>query len=276
VRSLGADRQVSNPTEANSLGFTASLNEFSANEALPAEVRSPNRLLQFFEAREQGLGIWKNVHYFDIYDRHFSRFRGQEVHVLEIGIYSGGSLQMWQDYFGPKCHVYGVDISPRCKAHERDGVKIFIGNQSDRCFWADFREAVPCLDIVIDDGSHQAADQAASIEELLPHLSRGGVYLVEDLTASDQQMNAGASYVHGLAHKLNGRAGAVRHDDQPKRFVVIEPNTFQRAIASVHLYPFVAVIERNATDVAEFVSSKQGTVWEPPQFWNAAIQARRS
>jgi len=33
-------------------------------------------------------------HYFDIYDRHFSAFREREVSILEVGIYSGGSLEM--------------------------------------------------------------------------------------------------------------------------------------------------------------------------------------
>ena len=37
---------------------------------------------------------WK--HYFDIYDRHFKRFRNKDIHVLEIGVYHGGSLFMWK------------------------------------------------------------------------------------------------------------------------------------------------------------------------------------
>ncbi len=55
-----------------------------------------NSLREFFDRNTQGPGIWKWNHYFDIYDRHFRQFRGQEVHVLEIGVYSGGSLNMWQ------------------------------------------------------------------------------------------------------------------------------------------------------------------------------------
>src|SRR5262245_46705450 len=58
-----------------------------------------NPLRAFFDARTEGRGIWKWNHYFDVYHRHFERFRGQEVHILEVGIYSGGSLEMWHDYF---------------------------------------------------------------------------------------------------------------------------------------------------------------------------------
>ena len=32
---------------------------------------------------------WK--HYLEIYDRYFSRFRGTEVHLLEIGVFDGGA-----------------------------------------------------------------------------------------------------------------------------------------------------------------------------------------
>ena len=50
--------------------------------------------------------IFKWQHYFEVYDRHFSKFRNKEINVLEIGVLHGGSLQMWRDYFGPKAKIY--------------------------------------------------------------------------------------------------------------------------------------------------------------------------
>jgi hypothetical protein len=42
-------------------------------------------------------------HYLDAYHRHFDRFRAQErVVVVEVGVQSGGSIEMWRRYFGPK------------------------------------------------------------------------------------------------------------------------------------------------------------------------------
>src|SRR5262245_3116872 len=61
-----------------------------------------NPLQSYFDAHTEGRGIWKWTHYFDIYHRHLSKFIGREVHLLEIGVYSGGSLQMWRDYLGQK------------------------------------------------------------------------------------------------------------------------------------------------------------------------------
>jgi hypothetical protein len=46
--------------------------------------------------------------------------------MLETSIYSGGSFEMWRDYFGPNAVIYDVDIEPDCRAYESKGVKIFI------------------------------------------------------------------------------------------------------------------------------------------------------
>lgn len=219
-----------------------------------------NPLREFFDSRKEGPGVWKWNHYFDICDRHFRRFRGQEVHVLEIGIYSGGSLDMWRNYFGPKAILYGVDIAPECRVYENDGTKIFIGDQADRSFWRDFRGKVPTLDIVIDDGGHQPEQQIVSLEELLPFLRRGGVYLCEDVHGVYNQF---ASYVHGLGHKLNDASQMSDFPDDNERRIVGVTTPFQSAVGSIHLYPFVTVLEKNAVPVTELRAPKHGTQWQP-------------
>jgi hypothetical protein len=230
----------------------------SATIGLTPQPRS-NSLREFFDRNTQGPGIWKWNHYFDIYDRHFRQFRGQEVHVLEIGVYSGGSLNMWHDYFGPKAIIYGVDIEPNCRVYENDGIKIFIGDQADRSFWCGFRQIVPTLDIVIDDGGHQPEQQIVSVEELLPFLRPGGVYVCEDVHGAYNQF---ASYVHGLGHKLNDSSQYGGSDDNDRRlFCGCTP--FQSAVGSIHLYPFVTVLERNVVPVAELICPKHGTQWQP-------------
>ncbi len=109
------------------------------------------RLLDYFEAN-QGRVIHKWVHYFDIYERHFERFVGDEVNILEIGISHGGSLQMWKHYFGEKANIVGVDIDPRCKSFEEERIKVLIGDQGNRNFWTSIKSSLPQFDIIIDDG----------------------------------------------------------------------------------------------------------------------------
>ena len=121
-----------------------------------------------------GRRIDKWRHYFDIYDRHFDRFRGKPVRVLEIGIDHGGSLQLWKRYFGLEAQIVGLDIDPRCAEYAEDRVEIRIGSQADVALL----KSLGSFDIVIDDGSHRLQDQLASFEALWP--TTRSVYLIED------------------------------------------------------------------------------------------------
>jgi hypothetical protein len=213
---------------------------------------SPNPLRMYFDAITDGRGIWKWDHYFDIYHRHFQRFVGKEVRLLEVGIYSGGSLDMWKAYFGPKCVVYGVDVEEACKAYEDESTKVFIGDQSDRHFWRRVRDQAPIVDILIDDGGHAPEQQTVTLEGMLPHLRPGGVYLCEDIHGKHNRF---AAYVFGLTDALN-------ENRQIAEFASAS-SALQKSIYSVHSYPFVTVIEKAQSPVPEFVSLKRGTKWQP-------------
>jgi 23S rRNA U2552 (ribose-2'-O)-methylase RlmE/FtsJ len=220
---------------------------------------APNHLREYFKAHRTGQGIWKWNHYFDIYDRHFRRFRGRDVVIVEIGIYSGGSLQMWKEYFGTGCRVVGVDIEPACKVYESDSVRIFIGDQADREFWRRFKQEVGTVDIVIDDGGHTPRQQIVTLEELLPHLNPGGVYLCEDIHGEFNRFN---SYLYGMEQHLNATDLQVNPNLQ-ERYLTSPITVFQNAIESIHHYPFAAVIERRKSPLDEFISPRMGTQWQP-------------
>lgn len=230
----------------------------------PAEPSSDaaaphGELRTFFEERRKGPGIWKWLHYFEIYERHLARFRNASPNILEIGIYSGGSLDMWRSYFGKGCHVYGADIEPSCKVYEKEDVTIFIGDQADRSFWARFRQQAPKLDIVIDDGGHRPHQQIATLEELVPHLQPGGVFICEDILG---KLNPFSAYVGHMTRDLHA-CTMVEDSQDPERRLSTRATALQSAIASVHVYPFVTVIERNSSPVREFVAPKHGSEWQP-------------
>ncbi len=120
-------------------------------------------------------------HYLEIYDRHFSRFRGKPVRVLEVGVAGGGSLQIWRKYFGEQAVIHGLDIDPKCAAIKSPGIVIHIGGQDDGPLLNKIVGEMGGLDIVIDDGSHQAPHQIKTFETLFPRLAADGVYLCEDV-----------------------------------------------------------------------------------------------
>jgi hypothetical protein len=214
-----------------------------------------NPLLDYFNAHKEGPGLWKSLHYFDIYHRHFKKFIGRDVNVLEIGIYSGGSLEMWRQYFGKGCHIYGVDIVPACTVYKSDKIDVFIGDQADRNFWKRFKEAVPKIDILIDDGGHDPEQQIITLEEMFPHIQPGGVYLCEDIGS---KANSFGGYVSGLACALNAAKKTVEVFDAP-----IIPSAFQATANSVIQYPFVTVIEKHEHAFDLFKTEKHGTKWQP-------------
>jgi hypothetical protein len=219
-----------------------------------------NPLRKYFDEHTRGAGIWKWEHYFDIYDRHLAKFRGKPVTILEIGIYAGGSLDMWRDYFGPEAQIIGVDIEPACKACEKDGVRVFIGDQADPFFWSAVKMQVPKLDIVIDDGGHTPEQQRVTMDQLLPHLRRGGVYCCEDIHGFPNEF---AAYVHRLAQRLN-HYGNIQADAKNKERSLAGPTIpFQSVINSIHLYPYMVMVEKNDALIEEFAAPKHGDVWEP-------------
>lgn len=150
------------------------------------DVDSLNDLEKFFLLENHRV-ITKWLHYFDAYDRFFSKYRGKDVTILEIGVFKGGSLQMWKNYFkgsDNKLQIYGIDIDPGCKRLEEEDIKIFIGSQEDREFLRKIKEEIGKVDILIDDGGHTMNQQIVTFEELFDLVDDNGVYLCEDLHTS--------------------------------------------------------------------------------------------
>ncbi len=203
---------------------------------------TPNPLEVLFDSQQDGAGLWKWRHYFDAYHTHFSKFRGKRPRILEIGVYSGGSLELWRKYFGSDCEIFGVDINPQCQKFEKEGVTIKIANQSDRDFWRRFRDEVGQVDIVIDDGGHRPRQQRPTFEEIFRCIKPGGVYLCEDIHGLK---NPFSSYLLGFANTLNA-----------DRF-----NAVQAWVKSVSFYPYVAVVEILDRPLTGLVAEKRGDLW---------------
>jgi hypothetical protein len=188
---------------------------------------------------------WK--HYFEIYDRHFARFRAKPVVVVEIGVYKGGSLQMWKNYFGPQAQIYGIDIDPQCKSFEEPQIRIAIGSQEDRQFLRTFAQSVPRIDILIDDGGHTMRQQIAAFEELYSHIDANGVYLCEDLHTSYwgdygggyRKPDTFVEYSKNFIDYLN--AWHARTEPAAKQLAVSE---FTRTTHSLHFYDSILVAEK--------------------------------
>lgn len=201
-----------------------------------------NDLKNYFLNNNKKL-IYKWEHYFDIYDEYFSQFRNKEVVILEIGVFNGGSLQMWKNYFGDKAKIYGIDIDPRCKNFEEDGIEIFIGSQTDRKFLNEVKLKMPDIDILIDDGGHTMKQQITTLEEMFEKIKDNGIYLCEDLQTSYYVEFGGGLERNGtfieFSKKLIDHLNAFHYKDENKLSV------YSRSIASLHFYESILIIKKN-------------------------------
>ena len=187
--------------------------------------------------------IHKWHHYFEIYERHFQRFKGKKIVLLEIGIHKGGSLEMWRKYFGEECEIIGVDINPLCHRFENEKTKVFIGSQDDRDFLRELKSEIPKVDILIDDGGHMMDQLKITFEELYDWVKEDGVYLVEDLhtcywpayEGGYKRKNSFIEYCKSLVDQLNA------WHSQSRELTVSD---FSRTTHSIHFYDSIVVFEK--------------------------------
>ncbi|WP_115463020.1 class I SAM-dependent methyltransferase [Winogradskyella aurantiaca] len=199
--------------------------------------------LEVYFRNNDGRLIHKWNHYFDVYERHFSRFRNKEINILEIEVSHGGSLQMWKNYFGDKAKIYGIDVNPKCQDLEEENIKIFIGSQSDRKFLRQVKAQIPKVDIFIDDGGHTMKQQIVSYEELFDHVKDDGVYLCEDLHTSYLSRWGGG-------HKR--RSSFIEYSKNFIDFIhafhskqrSLKVNSFTKSVDSLHYYDSILVVEK--------------------------------
>lgn len=212
-----------------------------------------NELERYF-LNNPGRVIHKWKHYFEVYERHFSRYRGRPVNIVEIGVFKGGSLQMWKHYFGPQARIVGIDIDPACAGFAEEQVEILIGSQEDRQFLQSVRARVPVIDILIDDGGHRMQQQIVTFEELFPHVAADGVFLCEDLHTSYWEEYGGGyrrpdtfieysknfiDYIH--AWHARPAARKVWSLSSPPELSISD---FTRSAHSLHFYDSMLVIEK--------------------------------
>jgi len=187
--------------------------------------------------------IFKWLHYFDIYERHFAKYRNKAPIIMEIGVYKGGSLQMWKNYFGKDAQIIGIDIDETVREFEEENIAIEIGSQEDREFLRKLKEKYPRIDILIDDGGHTMNQQITTFEEMFPHIAYGGVYLCEDLHTSYWPKYGGGyrcpgSYIEYSKNFIDYIHAWHSETD------ALQENKYSRSMHSLHYYNSVLVIEK--------------------------------
>lgn len=129
--------------------------------------------------------------YIEVYEEILSPHRETAKRVLEIGIFKGHSLRMWEAYF-IQAEVFGVDICDQPVGGMAD-LRPMIAEGTHKIFLLDATNAAEIearfrdleFDVIIDDASHAISQQLEIYVNLKPHLASGGLYVIEDIDNID-------------------------------------------------------------------------------------------
>lgn len=240
-------RKIVPRTLLSRLGVSEGIERMAFNEKLDVREDILSKygfdgdLLNLF-VNNKGYPVHKWHHYIPIYDHYFSKFRDRKVKFLEIGVFKGGSLQMWREYFGPDATIFGIDTDAQCK--ELDGIagQVRIGSQVDNDFMRNVVEEMGGVDIVLDDGSHQAKHVRKTFQCLFPMMSPYSIYMIEDLHTSFWR-----GYGGGYRSKSNFFSFANDLINDMHHFWHVNPIKYPKLAdlcSGIHFHDSIAVFER--------------------------------
>ena len=185
--------------------------------------------------------IHKWTHYFPAYEEHFSRFKNRPAVLVEIGVFKGGSLELWKKFLGPRVQVVGIDIEDKSE-YEQDQIAIRQGDQSDPVFLQSVIDEFGPPDIIIDDGSHQMEHVTASFEFFYPRMSPTGVYFVEDMhTAYWPEYGGGLRKADTFIEKSKHLIDELNADHARG---ALAPTDFTRSTLSIHFFDSCVIFEK--------------------------------
>jgi cephalosporin hydroxylase len=177
----------------------------------------------FYASYGAGRGIWKWSNALDAYQRHFGMWAGQPVSIAEVGVQSGGSINLWKGVLGAATTVHGIDINTNCEKFADATTTITIGDQADVNMWHSFfTDVAPNnLDVLIDDGGHEPHQMLVTLEQVYPHTKPGGYVMIEDIH--------GQNYIKSFFTPAANFLGA---------------QAVMGSLGSVHVYPFLLAVQK--------------------------------
>ena len=226
------------------------IDSFQVDNDAPSSGLSDLAQLAMQQTGEPFLKWW---HYFDIYslelggiaERSRNGTLPRPLHLLEIGVWRGGSMGLWREYFGTSALIYGVDIDQRSREFCDNDAEIRIGSQTDSLFMNGVVDEMAYVDIIIDDGSHNCLDVVSTLEMLWPRLADDGVYIIEDLHTSYWPAWGGGLRRRGSSVEALKRLIDEMHRSYFGRDTRVGPLSIPRSeLFSVSFYDSVAVLRK--------------------------------
>lgn len=126
--------------------------------------------------------------YLDLYEKLLNSKKNTAKNVLEIGIWDGGSIKLWHDYFN-QATIYGLDITNRIPdiINNNDRIKLYMStNAYDMMFIKNqlINKDVR-FDVIVDDGPHSLDSMVVFLSQYSKLLTEDGILILEDIPSID-------------------------------------------------------------------------------------------
>jgi len=201
----------------------------------------------------------KSEQYLAMYDQFFSKFKTDKINLLELGVYKGGSLLLWRDYF-VNGRIAGIDVNPVTIDDSSDRVNFYQGKQED----IDFLKMVALketgskgFDIIIDDASHIAFLTKTSFLYLFKsHLNERGIYAIEDWGTGywpswpDGRKYTGKNHPYGMVGFIKELIDECGMADINKGLSK-SYNCYSSLIESIHISHGLCIVIKKASEDSE-------------------------
>jgi len=188
---------------------------------------------------------WMGETYFDIYEKYFSRLKETEINLLELGVRNASSLRTWASYF-KKATIHGIDIDPASKIYQTPQFQIHTASQDDEAKLIALSQMVGGWNIVIDDASHINTLTVKSFYTLISQIKSGGLYIIEDLRNSYEDLSEDAKSWDGMNY--NDSSVSFKNErkviDELVMDIIKNIDYRQGNIRSIHFHQQIIVLEK--------------------------------
>jgi cephalosporin hydroxylase len=124
--------------------------------------------------------------YLPLYEKLLRSRKDTAKNVLEIGIYHGGSIKLWHDYF-PNATVFGLDcmhinnVWDEVKNNDRVQLYTSVDAYNPTFIQNEFLLPSRKFDMVLDDGPHSIESMKTFVNTYSRLLTNDGILILEDV-----------------------------------------------------------------------------------------------
>jgi len=135
-----------------------------------------NKLSDIFDIQQHPTDK-NDLGYIDnFYDDFFAKLKSNPITMLEIGVYNGGSIQLWKDYLHSESVIYAGDVN---YFDHIEGTCSIIGDMYSESQISKFVDNY--FDLIIDDGPHTFESFVILMQKYHSKIKSQGTLIIEDI-----------------------------------------------------------------------------------------------